>query len=290
MVGNKFLKAAMVPHRHLPEWKLQRIQSRSLVQTGETLHDSSINFLRLKFSLNERRSNLLCARHLIHFSQSLPSLSFHSETRYQTLPILLIRSQLIFRFHHRIAAVYSGATVARAGQGRYPLLIKYKQAPTSITVIGRTRTSGIGSDMERSGESGLWEMPNELESVARTRRRGWKLAGMRGSSYSRRILQKLRQITISSVGSVKIKLLLTLCIAFTLVVIGCRAASFMGWQHRLAAGRPSEPRSVVWGFLSVVLFWIGCGVDLEFGLWVLGETLGFCFDWRVIWISWWTPG
>lgn len=124
------------------------------------------------FSLNQRRSNLLCARHLIHFPHYLPSLSLHSETRYQNLPILPLRSQLIFRFHRRIAAVYSGATVARAGHVRYPLLVKYQQAPTSITVIGRTRTSGIGSDMERSGDSGLWEMPNELESVARTQRRG----------------------------------------------------------------------------------------------------------------------
>ncbi|XXG85842.1 hypothetical protein AAC387_Pa11g0858 [Persea americana] len=75
---------------------------------------------------------------------------------------------------------------------------------------------------------------------------------MRGSSNSRRILQKLRQITISSVGSVKIKLLLTLCIAFTLLVIGCRAASFMGWEHRLAAGRPSEPRK---GFTILINTW-----------------------------------
>ncbi|XP_043722797.1 glycosylinositol phosphorylceramide mannosyl transferase 1-like isoform X2 [Telopea speciosissima] len=54
---------------------------------------------------------------------------------------------------------------------------------------------------------------------------------MRGNFISRRILQRFRHLAISSVGSVKMKLLLCCCIAFTFVLIAGRAASFMAWTH-----------------------------------------------------------
>ncbi|XP_010256615.1 PREDICTED: glycosyltransferase family 64 protein C4 isoform X2 [Nelumbo nucifera] len=76
---------------------------------------------------------------------------------------------------------------------------------------------------------------------------------MRGSLFSRRILQRFRQNTISSVGSVKIKLLLCCCIVFTLVLIAGRAASFMGWRHNPASiGRSSVPRK---GYTILINTW-----------------------------------
>ncbi|KAL5991532.1 GDP-mannose transporter [Asimina triloba] len=66
---------------------------------------------------------------------------------------------------------------------------------------------------------------------------------MRGSSSSRRFLQRFRYVTISAVGSIKIKLLLSCCIAFTLLAIAGRAASVMGWHHHSAVGS-SPPRFV----------------------------------------------
>eukprot|EP00262_Sarcandra_glabra_P018570 TRINITY_DN670_c0_g1_i1.p1 TRINITY_DN670_c0_g1~~TRINITY_DN670_c0_g1_i1.p1 ORF type:complete len:331 (+),score=30.41 TRINITY_DN670_c0_g1_i1:394-1386(+) len=53
---------------------------------------------------------------------------------------------------------------------------------------------------------------------------------MRGSWFNRRILQKFRHLGFSAVGSIKIKLLLACCIAFTLFFTAGRAASFMGWK------------------------------------------------------------
>ncbi|XP_077217064.1 nucleotide-diphospho-sugar transferases superfamily protein isoform X2 [Tasmannia lanceolata] len=64
---------------------------------------------------------------------------------------------------------------------------------------------------------------------------------MRGSTYSRRILQRFRQISISAVGSIKIKLLLSCCIVFTLFIIAGRASSFMGWHHHYPSLIPSSP-------------------------------------------------
>ncbi|KAM4093820.1 hypothetical protein ACJW30_06G147200 [Castanea mollissima] len=52
---------------------------------------------------------------------------------------------------------------------------------------------------------------------------------MRGSLLSRRTEQRLRQLAISTVGSVKIKLLLFLCIAFTLFALLSRGSGFTGW-------------------------------------------------------------
>ncbi|KAJ4972084.1 hypothetical protein NE237_005183 [Protea cynaroides] len=60
---------------------------------------------------------------------------------------------------------------------------------------------------------------------------------MRGKFLSRRILQRFRQLAISSLGSVRIKLLLCCCIAFTLVLVASRASSFMGWTPRDASLR-----------------------------------------------------
>lgn len=51
---------------------------------------------------------------------------------------------------------------------------------------------------------------------------------MRGSSYTRRILQRFRQLAIWAAGSVKIKLLLACCFAFTLFLY---ATPFIGSRH-----------------------------------------------------------
>ncbi|XP_068668635.1 glycosylinositol phosphorylceramide mannosyl transferase 1-like [Aristolochia californica] len=74
---------------------------------------------------------------------------------------------------------------------------------------------------------------------------------MRGNSYSRRFLLRFRQLLISA-ASVKIKLLLTCCIAFTFFLIAGRTASFMGWRHRHSptGSSPSRP-----GFTIVVNTW-----------------------------------
>ncbi|XP_042500986.1 glycosylinositol phosphorylceramide mannosyl transferase 1-like isoform X2 [Macadamia integrifolia] len=63
---------------------------------------------------------------------------------------------------------------------------------------------------------------------------GLRLVGvMRGNFLNRRILQRFRQLMISSfLGSVKIKLLLGCCIAFTVVFIAGRAATSVGLRHR----------------------------------------------------------
>ncbi|KAK1322568.1 hypothetical protein QJS10_CPA03g01864 [Acorus calamus] len=54
---------------------------------------------------------------------------------------------------------------------------------------------------------------------------------MRGSLFSRRITARFRQLSFSTVGSIKVKILLSLCIAFTVSLAAGRAASFMGWSH-----------------------------------------------------------
>ncbi|XP_042479520.1 glycosylinositol phosphorylceramide mannosyl transferase 1-like [Macadamia integrifolia] len=55
---------------------------------------------------------------------------------------------------------------------------------------------------------------------------------MRGNFLTRRILQRFRQLAIYSVGSLKIKLLLCCCIAFTFLLIAGRTASFSAWTQR----------------------------------------------------------
>lgn len=80
-----------------------------------------------------------------------------------------------------------------------------------------------------------------------------KLGGMRGSSNTTgRILQRFRQLSVSAVGSVKIKLLLSCCIVFTLFLIAGRAASFMGCHRRPIVGIPPHPRK---GYTILVNTW-----------------------------------
>ncbi|XP_022871503.1 glycosyltransferase family 64 protein C4-like isoform X1 [Olea europaea var. sylvestris] len=63
---------------------------------------------------------------------------------------------------------------------------------------------------------------------------------MRASLFSRRTI---RQGAISSVGSVKIKLLLAFVILFTLIALVGRTPSFKGWRHQDASlHRSSRPR------------------------------------------------
>lgn len=70
---------------------------------------------------------------------------------------------------------------------------------------------------------------------------------MRGTFFNRRSLQRFRQVAISAVGGMKIKLVLVCFIVFTLIVLAGRAANFMGWRHQTASvDRLAVPRSVQW--------------------------------------------
>ncbi|XP_009344563.1 glycosylinositol phosphorylceramide mannosyl transferase 1 [Pyrus x bretschneideri] len=76
---------------------------------------------------------------------------------------------------------------------------------------------------------------------------------MRGSVWNRRTVQRLRQLLISTVGSMKVKLLLCCCIGFTLIVLASRASDFMGWtSHTTALERFSDSRK---GYSIVMNTW-----------------------------------
>ncbi|PQP96931.1 glycosyltransferase family 64 protein C4 [Prunus yedoensis var. nudiflora] len=76
---------------------------------------------------------------------------------------------------------------------------------------------------------------------------------MRGSLWNRRTVQRLRQALISTVGSMKIKLLLCCCIGFTLIALASRASDFMGWtNHTAALERFSDSRK---GYSIVMNTW-----------------------------------
>ncbi|XP_043698720.1 glycosylinositol phosphorylceramide mannosyl transferase 1-like isoform X2 [Telopea speciosissima] len=77
---------------------------------------------------------------------------------------------------------------------------------------------------------------------------------MRRNYISRRILQRFcSQVVISSIGSIKIKLLLCCCIAFTVVFIAGRAVTSMGWRHRHESLRHfSTPRN---GYTILINTW-----------------------------------
>ncbi|KAL5721104.1 lactose synthase [Ranunculus cassubicifolius] len=60
--------------------------------------------------------------------------------------------------------------------------------------------------------------------------------GLKGGGFvvNRRILPRFRQVFTSiNGGSIRIKLLLSCCILFTLVLFAGRAPSLLGWQHQL---------------------------------------------------------
>jgi hypothetical protein len=68
---------------------------------------------------------------------------------------------------------------------------------------------------------------------------------MRGSLLSRRALPRLRQLSISILGSVKIKLLLSCIIAFTVIALLSGGSGLMGWNnHSPAPDQFSAPRFV----------------------------------------------
>lgn len=68
---------------------------------------------------------------------------------------------------------------------------------------------------------------------------------MRGNFLSRRAVQRLRQLLICTAGSIKIKLILCCCVAFTVILLLSRASVFTGWTNRsLALKRSSVPRFV----------------------------------------------
>ncbi|KAF5738465.1 glycosyltransferase family 64 protein C4 [Tripterygium wilfordii] len=77
---------------------------------------------------------------------------------------------------------------------------------------------------------------------------------MRGSLLiNRRLLQRFRQLAISSVGSVKIKLLLSCCIGFTLIALACRSSDFLRWTNQNASlDRSSSQRK---GYAILINTW-----------------------------------
>ncbi|XP_052199302.1 glycosylinositol phosphorylceramide mannosyl transferase 1 [Diospyros lotus] len=76
---------------------------------------------------------------------------------------------------------------------------------------------------------------------------------MRGNLLGRRTAQRLRQVAISAVGSVKIRLLLSCCMIFTLLALASRTASFMGWTDRTASlNRFTGPRK---GYTLLINTW-----------------------------------
>ncbi|XP_050385865.1 glycosylinositol phosphorylceramide mannosyl transferase 1 [Argentina anserina] len=77
---------------------------------------------------------------------------------------------------------------------------------------------------------------------------------MRGSLMNRRGVQRFRQALISTVGSVKIKLVLGFCIGFTLIALAGRASEFMGWTTSRSASleRFSDSRK---GYAIVMNTW-----------------------------------
>ncbi|XP_061998413.1 glycosylinositol phosphorylceramide mannosyl transferase 1 [Rosa rugosa] len=76
---------------------------------------------------------------------------------------------------------------------------------------------------------------------------------MRGGWMNRRGVQRFRQALISTVGSVKIKLVLGFCIGFTLIALAGRASEFMGWtSHTASLERFSGSRK---GYAIVMNTW-----------------------------------
>ncbi|KAL5568520.1 hypothetical protein UlMin_025095 [Ulmus minor] len=76
---------------------------------------------------------------------------------------------------------------------------------------------------------------------------------MRGSFFNRRTVQRFRQVAISTVGSLKIKLVLCCCIGFTLIALAGRAPDFMGWTgHGPSPAPVSDSRK---GYAIVMNTW-----------------------------------
>lgn len=78
---------------------------------------------------------------------------------------------------------------------------------------------------------------------------------MRGSLFNlnRRTAQRFKQLGFTSVGSVRIKLLLLCCIAFTLFLLASRASSFMRWNdYRASDNLFSDSRK---GFALLINTW-----------------------------------
>uniref|UniRef100_A0A1D1Y1X4 Exostosin-2 n=1 Tax=Anthurium amnicola TaxID=1678845 RepID=A0A1D1Y1X4_9ARAE len=62
------------------------------------------------------------------------------------------------------------------------------------------------------------------------------------TSGARRFVQRVRLLWITATGSVKVKLLLACCIAFTVLLIAGRAFSATSWRHHLSVHAQPMPR------------------------------------------------
>lgn len=76
---------------------------------------------------------------------------------------------------------------------------------------------------------------------------------MRGSCWlNRRIEQRFRLLAISTVKSVKIKLLLLCCVALTLLAFSTTGSTFLLWNNQTPLRRFPDSRFVI--FIIFVLF------------------------------------
>lgn len=78
-------------------------------------------------------------------------------------------------------------------------------------------------------------------------------AAMRGSLFNRRTMQRFRQVAISTVGSLKIKLLLCFCIGLTLIALASRAPGLLGWTGQSVSDPPLADSRFVKLFLMLEL-------------------------------------
>ncbi|XP_071734423.1 glycosylinositol phosphorylceramide mannosyl transferase 1 [Rutidosis leptorrhynchoides] len=74
----------------------------------------------------------------------------------------------------------------------------------------------------------------------------------RTNLISRRMALKFRQLSISAVGSLKIKLLLLCCFVFTLTLLASRTPSFLGWGQESV---PSLDRTSSKGYTLLINTW-----------------------------------
>ncbi|XP_062092527.1 glycosylinositol phosphorylceramide mannosyl transferase 1 [Humulus lupulus] len=76
---------------------------------------------------------------------------------------------------------------------------------------------------------------------------------MRGGLLNRRMVQRLRQVAISTVGSLKIKLVLCCCIGLSLIAVASRVPGFLGWTgHSVSMPPISDSRK---GYAIVMNTW-----------------------------------
>lgn len=78
-----------------------------------------------------------------------------------------------------------------------------------------------------------------------------KAGGMRGPYNRLLLVQKLRHF-LTHIGSVRIKILLPICVILALILLAGRAASFMGWKHHVPQPARAQSRK---GYTVLINTW-----------------------------------